>query len=296
MQLEAIQPIIVVFPQIIQLPEMPVSEISERFRNALRQRFREVFECVSYRAVHVPLLYVILQHVFLVSNAAWFTFLVDGLGFTISQTGMLGMIAVFSGMLSLVLYGACLEAVNWRYICLGAVLLGTFFSAANLLLILRVNVKLGIPDFVFAAGDDVLSDVIVSFFTVPNFRMMNLMCPKGSEGVSYAMLSSASNMGYTVSSSIGALLTHVWDVSNEAMKEKRFDGLLKLQLLSCILPLLPLPLVFLIPRNTREQLTAMAKGIRNNLYGWLVLLWIVFGLIYTMGTAAYIYRSTPAYY
>ncbi len=295
MQLHGLQPIIIVFPYLIQLAEGPVRFRSERILMELRNKLHQIFECVSYRAVHVPLLYIVLQHMAYVSNAAWYSFLVNGLGFTIFQTGLLGLIAAITGTLSLIMYGYCLEGVSWRHIFVGATSMSVFFNAANALLILRTNKILGVPDFVFAAGDDVMMDVISSLFTVPTFRMMNLMCPKGSEGVAYATLTSAANLGYTVASSVGTTLTNIWDVSNIAMKEQRFDGIFKLHCLTSLLPLLPLPLVVLIPRNTKDQLSAMEQKIKNYHCGVMVLVCILAGIIFTVSTAVYVFEHTPPF-
>jgi len=41
------------------------------------------------------------------------------------------------------------------------------------------------------------------------------LCPKGSEGTTYAMLTTFSNLAGTIAFDISTALTEVWDVSSE---------------------------------------------------------------------------------
>ncbi len=250
--------------------------------DALRTKAHEIFDCVSYRPVVRPLFYFIIHNISLVPNAAWYSFLVVGLGFTMSQTGMLSVIALAVATLSLIIYGRYFEGLNWRFAFVFGILISFCFFMVNVILILRLNVALGIPDFLFSVGDDVLSEVFVAAFAVPTFRIFNTMCPLGSEGVAYAILTSAANLGYIVAAGIGTGFTHIWDVSNEAMAKGQFDGVLNLQVLCSCISLLPLCLVTLIPRNSTEQLKAMANGTYHRWCGLLVIFWIVGGILFTI--------------
>jgi hypothetical protein len=79
------------------------------------------------------------------------------------------------------------------------------------------------------------------------------MCPDGSEGASYAMLTTLSNMGGTVGADVSTLLTSIWNVSDSAIEKGRYTGLFKLTVLTSVLQIAPLPLLFLIPKNKEEQ-------------------------------------------
>ena len=66
--------------------------------------------------------------------------------------------------------------------CIG---LNLVFSMGQVLLILGLNKP--IPDFAFAVGDEAVLDFISGVQFLPTTIMMVHLCPKGSEGVSYAM-------------------------------------------------------------------------------------------------------------
>ena len=96
------------------------------------------------------------------------------------------------------------------------------------------------------------------------------MCPEGSEGSSYAMLTTISNLAGTLSSSISgepekrlsfhhvsnafaAALANVWDVSNATLRAHRFEGLWRLTLVCGMAQLTGLSFLGLLPANTKDQ-------------------------------------------
>ena len=128
------------------------------------------------------------------------------------------------------------------------------------------------------------------------------MCPDGSEGATYAMLTTLSNMAGTVAFDISTLLTgsvpasppeirmspksrlvatlslltlgwlaladslvRIWDVSNEAIEKHRYDGMWKLTLLTSLVQVAPLPMLFLIPKNKQDQIE-LQKSSASNFY------------------------------
>ncbi len=294
-QVNALHPIITVFPYLFCIHEAHVSSVNESIGSIFLDVGHEIFHTVSFKAVYIPLLYIVLQNVCLLRNAAWFSFLVHGLDFSIFQTGILVIIGSLAAVISLLLYKHFLLDVNWRNIFVGAVFLKIAFSALQIALILQINVAFHIPNMAIAAGDDVLMDLLVALFFVPTFRMLILMCREGSEGMSYALLTSATNLAVTVSVSISTSMVQIWDVSNSALDAHEFGGLLRLHLLTTCCSLLPLPLVKLIPRNQIDQESNMAKGERSWIGGALLIIWIVGGIIYVLFTATRVYMHSSLY-
>jgi hypothetical protein len=77
-----------------------------------------------------------------------------------------------------------------------------------------------------------------------------MLCPEGSEGVTYALLTTVSidhsfsfvfipyiwlkiaNLAWSVSFDIGTAFTSIWDVSNSTLQKGDFSGVLNLTLLT----------------------------------------------------------------
>lgn len=111
------------------------------------------------------------------------------------------------------------------------------------------------------------------------------LCPDGSEGASYAMLTTFSNIALVCASNLGNHLAGVWDVSNEAMRSHEVSGLWKLSVLTSTLALVPLSLLWLLPKNAEEQ-QSLAKSKVKSKFGGAMFLLVLFGsLAWTISTA-----------
>lgn len=82
---------------------------------------------------------------------------------------------------------------------------------------------------------------------MPTNIMFMMLCPEGSEGVTYALLTTIANLASTVSGDIGSGLTTLFDVSNTSLEAGNFDGVLYLTILTSFLQLLPLCLLWILP-------------------------------------------------
>jgi len=106
------------------------------------------------------------------------------------------------------------------------------------------------------------------------------LSPAGSEGSTYAMLTTMSSVAQSVGSNIATLLTSVWDVSNEALAAGDFTGMWKLTLLTSLLPLISLILLPLLPKDLQNLHERQAKDNSKSVWGgrlfvfFLVVAWL----------------------
>jgi hypothetical protein len=61
-----------------------------------------------------------------------------------------------------------------------------------------VNRKIGIPDLVFAMGDDLIYAIASQFISMPIWVMMGQIVPDGAEGSIFALVSSLQTVGGSV--------------------------------------------------------------------------------------------------
>ncbi|CAN0409795.1 unnamed protein product, partial [Discosporangium mesarthrocarpum] len=90
-----------------------------------------------------------------------------------------------------------------------SVVVTSLFSGLQLLLIFGVNRRIGLPDFWFALGDDVITQYIQGIQFLPVCIMYLRMCPDGSEGATYAALTTLGNIALACASSLGTLAAKV---------------------------------------------------------------------------------------
>lgn len=141
---------------------------------------------------------------------------------------------------------------------------------------------LGIPDIVFALGDYSITSLLFAIQGMPSCIMFVMLCPDGSEGVTYALLTTISNLAWTVSSDIGSALTLIWDVGNTALADGDFSGILQLTILTSCLQVAPIIFVFMLPNSKDEVYKLISSGASNRTAGAVLAFSIVASILITL--------------
>ena len=114
----------------------------------------------------------------------------------------------------------------------------------DLMLVQRMNLKFGIPDYIFVVIGEAVSQMISRLKWMPLLVLSSKLCPSGIEGTFFALLMSIDNTGVLSSSWGGGLLLHVLNVTRT-----KFDNLWLAILIRNILRVSPLCLPFLVPKG-----------------------------------------------
>eukprot|EP00903_Cladosiphon_okamuranus_P015035 g13911.t1 len=251
-------------------------------KQRLREQCTEVFRALEQKAVYGPMVVVFFYNLLQVPNAAWRSFLVQGLGFKPYKLGILAVISSMMASLGLMAYKRWFFHSSWRKLYVWTTLTVSFFSTFQILLILRVNLAFGISDFVFSIGDDSIADFVQAIQFLPIVQMYISMCPDGAEGTTYAILTTMSNVSMAAAMDLGTMFTGIWDVSNKSLCRGEFTGMWKLTLLTSLIQPLPLFLIRRLPSSQAEQHALQNSGVRNR-WGGIVLLSVLFGsLLWTV--------------
>ena len=283
--LSAFIPLTGVLPALWSLEELA----STRPGNAptIKEQFTDIWQTLQLKAVWRPLSFIFTYYVFQIPNQAWTNFLVKGLGFTDFDIGLLTVASTVFLWLGMIIYKRYFFETSWRSIYIWTTALGAFFSFLQILLILGINKKLGIPDVIFAIGDTGIVYLIYAIQSMPSSIMFIMICPEGSEGITYALLTTIGNLGWTVACAFGSAMTTIWDVSNETLASGDYSGMLNLTLLTSFLQILPLSLVFLLPDSKEEQIKLRDAGITSRVGGFCLGLVVTLSLIGTISLSIY---------
>jgi BT1 family len=123
--------------------------------------------------------------------------------------------------------------------------------------------------------------------------MFLAMCPEGSEGASYAMLTTISNLANSVSNSLSGVFANVWDVSNESLEKHNYDGLWKLTILCGLSQLVGLIFISLLPSSLHDQRATQRCSDSSAAGGYAFVsvqfLSLVFVIVNAAITIAYVY-------
>lgn len=217
------------------------------------RELHEIWRTVQLRSVWQPMIFVFSFNLLQVYNVAWQSYLQLTLDFT---PWMLGVMAVFASLMSflgILLYKQSLMHVSWRLIFLGTVFIAKIFTMLQLALVFHLNRALHLSDYMFSLGDNVITAYISGVRFLPVYIMYMRLCPKGSEGATYSMLTTMGNIAAICSGDVANLLAQIWDVSNEALERGDTSGLWRLTLLTAAVGIVPLALLGYLPRNARDQ-------------------------------------------
>lgn len=251
-------------------------------------QMNDIWETVQLKAVWRPMLFVYTYNLLQVPNVAWQSYLQLTLKFPpyiLGLTVILGSFMTFAGIMA---YKTWFFKSSWRMIYVGTMCLTTFFSLLQIVLIFQWNIKyLHMSNYFFSLGDDVITAYIAGIQFLPVCIMYMRLCPDGAEGASYSMLTTFGNIALVCASNIGNMLTGVWDVSNDALRQGNVDGLWKLSLLTSVLAMLPILWLRLLPDSAEEQ-EELAKSQEKSVYAGITFLVVLFGsLFWTSFSAVY---------
>ena len=208
------------------------------------------------RAMRTPSLWKPALFVFLFaatpsSYTAFFYFLVNELKFSSSFLGLLTCVRHGAMLLGTFIYSRYLRNVNYRKFFVVLVSVSAVLGATPIILVTHVNARIGLPNSLFAAGDDLFLSVISQVALMPCLVLAAKLCPAGIEASMYASFVSILNFAGIISEYSGALCTHLMHVTKDD-----FANLPWLIALCTASSLMPLCFIYLLPKGNVRDLVA----------------------------------------
>ena len=162
--------------------------------------------------------------------------------------GLIFAIGSFGSLLGVLLYQSALKDYSFRSILLWGQVLSSLAGMLDLVLVTRLNLKIGIPDYFFAMIDNSISQMVGRLKWLPLLVLCSKLCSPGIEGTFYALLMSLQNAGLLMSTWWGGLLLHILNVTR-----MEFSNLWIAVLIRNISRLVPLTLLFLVPQSDQNS-------------------------------------------
>ena len=156
--------------------------------------------------------------------------------------GYIFSVGSVGSLLGAILYQYTLKEHPFRDLLFWTQLLYGLSGMLDLILVLRLNLKSGIPDYFFIVIAEGVSQMIGRLKWMPLLVLSSKLCPPGIEGTFFALLMSIDNLGILSSSWGGGFLLHILRVTR-----LQFHNLWLAIFIRNILRLSPLALLFLVP-------------------------------------------------
>ncbi|KAL6985145.1 hypothetical protein U1Q18_018521 [Sarracenia purpurea var. burkii] len=225
-------------------PDFSYGQVSQKFFDAAKA----VWTTLRCPGVWRPCLYMFLSLALSLNIYQgmfyWLTDSEEGPSFSKETIGFIYSIGSYGSLLGAILYQYGLKDHPFRDLCFWTQLLFGLSGMLDLILVLRLNSRFGIPDYLFVVIDSSVSQMIGRLKWMPLLVLSSKLCPPGIEGTLFALLMSIDNAGLLSSSWGGGFLLHILNVTRT-----EFDKLWLAILIRNILRVSPLCLLFLIPRS-----------------------------------------------
>ena len=259
---------------------------------SMHDRMQDMWETVQSRSVWQPMSFVFLYNLLQVSNGAWRQYLKSVLHFTEVQLNSILIASYITLYLGTMLYKYAFLKTSWRRVYGVCICINGVLSALQLLLV--YGKTFGFSPFLFSFGDEAFGEFIVGVQFLPITIMMVDLCPRGSEGASYALFTTFSNAAIALGPTTSSMLLGIWDVTKDTLVEGELSGFVKLTLLTTALQMSPIFFLHWLPQNKAElmELSNPSGHRSHSRLGGIVILGVAFSsILYSLvvGTLNIIY-------
>ncbi|XP_061346898.1 probable folate-biopterin transporter 2 [Gastrolobium bilobum] len=173
----------------------------------------------------------------------WYTDSKDGPSFSQENIGLIFSVSSVGSLLGAILYQYALKDYAFRDLLFWTQLLYGLSGMLDQILVLRWNLKFGVPDYFFVVIAESIAQMTNRLKWMPMLVLSSKLCPAGIEGTFFALLMSIDNVGLLSASWGGGFVLHILKITRT-----RFDNLWLAILIRNIIRITPLCLLFLVPR------------------------------------------------
>jgi folate/biopterin transporter len=213
-----------------------------------KQQIQQLRQTITQKSIWLPVAFLFLWQATPSSEAAFFFFTTNDLGFEPEFLGRVHFITNLAALLGIWVFQRFLKAVAVRRIFLWSTLISAALGMTTLLLVTHANRTLGINDQWFSLGDSLILTVMGQIAYMPVLVLAARLCPPGVEATMFALLMSVSNLAGLLSHESGALLMHLLGIS-----EANFQQLWLLVIIANLSTLFPLPLLHWLPDHQGSE-------------------------------------------
>nr|XP_018680278.1 PREDICTED: probable folate-biopterin transporter 2 isoform X3 [Musa acuminata subsp. malaccensis] len=232
----------------MHIPNFAYGEVFQKLQQAIRT-MRTTLQCPS---VWRPCVYMYMSLALSLNIEEgmfyWYTDKKSGPSFSEETIGFIFSIGSVGSLLGVLLYQNILKDYPFRGLLFWSQLISGIAGMLDLVMVLRLNLKFGLPDYFFAVIDESVSRMVGQFKWMPLLVLSSKLCPPGIEGTFFALLMSIDNVGLLTSSWAGGLLLHLLKVTRT-----EFSNLWAAILIRNIMRIVPLVLLFLVPKSDQNS-------------------------------------------
>lgn len=173
--------------------------------------------------------------------------------------GMVHAIGALASIVGVLIYHKLLKDYSFRNLLFFAQLVYGLSGMLDLMFILRWNLAIGLPDYLFVVLEECVSQIVSRVRWMPMIVLSTTLCPIGIEGTFFALLMSIDSLGSLSSKWGGAIILHVFHVTRTD-----FANLWLVILIRNFLRIATLSFIFLVPNTDRLEPGSKSTDIETN--------------------------------
>uniref|UniRef100_A0A0G4GGR9 Uncharacterized protein n=1 Tax=Chromera velia CCMP2878 TaxID=1169474 RepID=A0A0G4GGR9_9ALVE len=226
----------------------PLARGSKSKKAAQWERVKLLFKTLSTPRIQSAILFVFVLQCTPSYGTAMFYFLTDTLKMHPEMLGRIALVSSAAGLVGLLCYRNFFIQTPLRQLLLWSTIFATPFALLPIVLVMRWNLTIGLPDSLFVMSDNAVMDFLAQLQSMPILVLAAKLCPKGLESSVYSTLLAAYNAGGLVSPELSALL-----MSGLGVTAKDLSRLPLLIGICVATNIIPLSLLHLMPEPDREK-------------------------------------------
>ncbi|KAI8547661.1 hypothetical protein RHMOL_Rhmol07G0213200 [Rhododendron molle] len=225
-----------------------------------------MYKTIQIPQVWKPSLYMYLSLALSISTHEgqfyWYTNpkLADGPAFSQEFVGMIYAIGALASIVGVLIYHKLLKDYPFRKLLFFAQLLFGLTGMLDLIFILRLNKRVGVPDYFFVITEECISRIVTRIRWIPMIVLSTRLCPLGIEGTFFALLMCIDSFGSLTNKWGGGMVLHIFHVTRTD-----FSNLWLVVLIRNILRLATLSFIFLIPNVDPSETIIPADLLGNTI-------------------------------
>ncbi|MEG4441829.1 folate/biopterin family MFS transporter [Microcoleus sp. AT9_B5] len=239
------------FPLIVSATAWLIAEEKTTKRTGfetVKDQLKQLRQAVTQKTIWLPTAFLFLLQATPSSDAAFFFFTTNELGFPPEFLGQVRLVTSIATLTGVWLFQRFLKTVPFRVIFGWSTVIAAALGMTTLLLVTHANRALGIDDRWFSIGDSLILTVIGQIAYMPLLVLSARLCPPGVEATLFALLMSITNLAGILSNEGGAVLTHFLGIT-----DRNFDNLWLLIIITNLSTLLPLLFLNWLPADSTES-------------------------------------------
>ncbi|XP_022023489.1 probable folate-biopterin transporter 6 [Helianthus annuus] len=216
----------------------------------LEGALKGMYKNIQLPEVWKPSLYMYMSMALSISTHEaefyWYTDPNAGPAFSQELIGMVYAIGALASIGGTLIYQKVLKDYPFRKLLFFAQLVYGLSGFIDLMFVLRWNLILGLPDYLFLVIEECVSSVVSRVRWMPMILLSASLCPIGIEGTFFPLLMSIDSFGSLSSTSGGGVISHIFHVTRTD-----FVNLWRVVLIRNLWRIATLGFIFLVPNTTR---------------------------------------------